>query len=156
MKVLDLQCEQRHTFEGWFASEEDFQGQLGRGLVECPLCGDKAIAKMLSAPRLNLGSARSEPAASPPTGPPGSVAQVSSPTPDNQQAVWLNLIRHVILNTEDVGKRFAEEARKIHYGETQERAIRGQASRQETADLLEEGIAILPLPLPSGLNGPTH
>jgi hypothetical protein len=156
MKVLNLQCGQRHTFEGWFASEEDFQGQLSRGLVECPICGDKVIVKLLSAPRLNLGSARSEPAASEPSGSPGSVAQVSSPTPENQQAVWFNLIRHVMLNTEDVGKRFAEEARKIHYGETQERAIRGQASRQETAELLDEGIAILPLPLPSGLTGPTH
>ncbi len=55
MKVLDLQCSAQHRFEGWFASEDDFQGQLARGLVECPMCGDTAVAKKLSAPRLNLG-----------------------------------------------------------------------------------------------------
>ena len=156
MKVLNLQCGLRHTFEGWFASEDDFQGQMGRGLVECPLCGDKGITKMLTAPRLNLGSARSDPAALSTVGAPGVTDQVPGPTPENLQAVWINLVRHVMSNTEDVGKRFAEEARKIHYGESQERAIRGQASRQETADLLEEGISVLPLPLPSGLTGPTH
>ena len=156
MKVLNLQCGLRHTFEGWFASEDDFQGQMGRGLVECPLCGDKGITKMLTAPRLNLGSARSDPAALSMVGAPGVTDQVPEPTSENLQAVWINLVRHVMSNTEDVGKRFAEEARKIHYGESQERAIRGQASRQETADLLEEGISVVPLPLPSGLTGPTH
>jgi hypothetical protein len=156
MKVLNLQCGLRHTFEGWFASEDDFQGQMGRGLVECPLCGDKGITKMLTAPRLNLGSARSDPAALSTVGAPGVTDQVPEPTSENLQAVWINLVRHVMSNTEDVGKRFAEEARKIHYGESQERAIRGQASRQETADLLEEGISVVPLPLPSGLTGPTH
>ena len=156
MKVLNLHCAQRHSFEGWFGSEEDFQGQLGRGMVECPLCGDKEITKMLSAPRLNLGSARSEPLSSSAMGAPGAVAQMPEPAPENLQAAWINLVRHVMSNTEDVGKRFAEEARRIHYGESQERAIRGQASQQETADLLEEGISVLPLPLPSGLTGPTH
>lgn len=156
MKVLNLQCGLRHTFEGWFASEDDFQGQMGRGLVECPLCGDKGITKMLTAPRLNLGSTRSDPAALSTVGAPGVTDQVPEPTSENLQAVWINLVRHVMSNTEDVGKRFAEEARKIHYGESQERAIRGQASRQETADLLEEGISVVPLPLPSGLTGPTH
>jgi hypothetical protein len=58
MKVLNLQCTQNHAFEGWFASEDDFQSQLGRGLVECPVCGDPAVVKMLSAPRNNLGAGR--------------------------------------------------------------------------------------------------
>ena len=61
MKVLNLQCGHSHSFEGWFASEDDFQDQLGRGLVECPLCGDTSVSKMLSAPRLNLGATQPQP-----------------------------------------------------------------------------------------------
>jgi hypothetical protein len=66
------------------------------------------------------------------------------------QAAWMQMVRHVMANTEDVGEKFAEEARKIHYGETEDRNIRGQASREETEALLEEGIAVLPLPVPKG------
>jgi hypothetical protein len=140
MKVLNLQCSHGHSFEGWFASEDDFQGQLGRGLVECPLCGDTAVTKMLSAPRLNLGAAEPAPR-----------QQVMS-TPDaSLQAEWMKMVRHVMANTEDVGERFAEEARRIHYGETEDRSIRGQASREETEALVEEGIAVLPLPIPKAL-----
>lgn len=144
MKVLDLQCSAHHQFEGWFASEDDFQGQLGRGLVECPMCGDKAIAKKLSAPRLNLG-AQPEPAPK----------QEVMTAPDAKlQAAWLKMVRHVMANTEDVGERFADEARKIHYGETEERGIRGQATPEQTQALLEEGIGVLPLPIPKGLKEP--
>ncbi|MDB5897760.1 MAG: hypothetical protein JWP22_3541 [Ramlibacter sp.] len=145
MKVLNLQCSQAHAFEGWFGSEEDFQDQLGRGLVECPMCGDGAVAKMPSAPRLNLGAA--EPVAV--------KKQEVMATPDGKlQAAWMQMVRHVMANTEDVGEKFAEEARKIHYGETEERGIRGQASREETEALLEEGISVMPLPVPKGLKGP--
>ena len=145
MKVLNLQCSHGHSFEGWFASEDDFQGQLGRGLVECPLCGDTAVTKMLSAPRLNLGAAEPAPR-----------QQVMS-TPDaSLQAEWMKMVRHVMANTEDVGERFAEEARRIHYGETEDRSIRGQASREETEALVEEGIAVLPLPIPKALKEPIH
>jgi hypothetical protein len=70
------------------------------------------------------------------------------------QAKWLQMVRHVMANTEDVGERFAEEARRIHYGESQERNIRGQASKEETEALLEEGIGVLPLPIPKALKGP--
>ena len=143
MKVLNLQCRHAHAFEGWFASEDDFQGQLARGLVECPLCGDAQVTKMPSAPRLNLGAA--EPAKK--------QEVVSAPNPQ-VQAAWMELVKQVMANTEDVGERFAEEARKIHYGETEERGIRGQASREETEALLEEGIGVLPLPIPKGLKGP--
>lgn len=69
------------------------------------------------------------------------------------QAAYLQLARRIVSETEDVGERFAEEARKIHYGETEERGIRGQASREETEALMEEGIAVMPLPLPEGLKG---
>jgi hypothetical protein len=143
MKVLNLQCSHSHSFEGWFASEDDFQGQLARGLVECPLCGDGAVSKMLSAPRLNLGASAPE------------VRQEVASIPEPAlQAAWLKMVRHVIANTDDVGERFAEEARRIHYGETEERGIRGQASRAETEALIEEGIGVLPLPIPRALKGP--
>lgn len=145
MKVLNLQCSHGHGFEGWFASEDDFQGQLQRGLVECPLCGDLSVAKLPSAPRLNLGAAREEP------------KQDVVATPDAaMQAAWLKMVRHVMSSTEDVGERFAEEARRIHYGESEERGIRGQASRKETEALLEEGIGVLPLPVPKALKGPVQ
>jgi hypothetical protein len=145
MKVLNLQCRHAHAFEGWFASEDDFQDQLARGLVECPVCGDAEVAKMPSAPRLNLGASEPKPA--------GKQEVVASANPE-LQAAWMQLVKQVMANTEDVGERFAEEARKIHYGETEERGIRGQASREETQALLEEGIGVLPLPLPKGLKGP--
>jgi hypothetical protein len=145
MKVLNLQCSHAHGFEGWFASEDDFQGQLARGLVECPLCGDVQVTRMPSAPRLNLGAP--EPRA------PAKAEVVAGANPQ-LQAAWMELVKQVMANTEDVGERFAEEARKIHYGESEERGIRGQASREETQALLEEGIGVLPLPIPKGLKGP--
>lgn len=149
MKVLNLQCAHGHGFEGWFGSEDDFQGQLSRGLVECPICGDTAIAKMLSAPRLNLGAGREAP-------PEAKQEVMSGATEQALQKAWLRMVREVMANTEDVGERFAEEARRIHYGETAERHIRGQASREETEALLEEGISVLPLPLPKAVKGPVQ
>lgn len=165
MKVLDLQCPASHVFEGWFGSEDDFQGQLARGLVECPVCGDKQVAKKLTAARLNLGAPKVEapatpgvPAAgapkSPAAGGPAPNPQPPADMPVALQAAWMKAVRHVMANTEDVGERFAEEARKIHYGESEERGIRGQASVEQTRELLEEGIGVLPLPLPKGLKGP--
>jgi hypothetical protein len=149
MKVFDLQCSHHHSFEGWFASEDDFQGQLARGQVECPLCGDSGINKMLSAPRLNLGAP--QPPAQLPSPSSSQRRQVMN-TPDaSMQAAWMKMVRHVMANTEDVGERFPEEARKIHYGESEERGIRGQASLQETEALMEEGIGVLPLPIPKAL-----
>lgn len=152
MKVLNLACDNRHSFEGWFASEDDFQSQLARGLVECPLCGDNAIVKMLSAPRLNLST--SAPTAA--TEPQATQPVVSAPHDVAMQAAWFKMLRHVVANTEDVGRQFAEHARRIHYGEAQARSIRGQASRDETEALLEEGISVHPLPLPPGLESPEH
>ena len=150
MKVFNLQCSALHRFEGWFASEEDYTSQVERALLECPLCGDKAVQKLPSAPRLNLGA--SETPAAPSAG--DAQTLVAGDAAQAQQAAWLQMARRIVSQTEDVGPRFAEEARKIHYGESEERGIRGQASREETEALLEEGIAVLPLPLPEGLKGP--
>jgi hypothetical protein len=151
MKVLNLQCTHGHGFEGWFGSEDDFRSQLERGLVECPMCGETSVAKLPSAPRLNLGAQPAPAAAATPKK--DDVVAV----PDQAlQKAWLKMVRHVMANTEDVGERFAEEARKIHYGETEERGIRGQASPEETRELLEEGIGVLPLPIPKALKGPVQ
>lgn len=142
MKVLDLNCQHGHVFEGWFASEDDFQSQKTRALVQCPMCGNAHIEKRLSAPRLNLGA--QAPAA-------GSAATSSSPapTPSRQalQAAWVRASREVLARTEDVGARFADEARRMHHGEVASRAIRGQATPQDALELLEEGIGVLPLAL---------
>lgn len=142
MKVLDLRCANGHGFEGWFASDDDFMDQNGRGLIECPLCSDKIISRMPSAPRLNLSGAQApkEPSTSP--------APAAAPAPADLQAMWLALARHVVASTEDVGDRFAEEARRIHHGEAESRGIRGQASPDERQALLDEGIEVIALPLP--------
>jgi hypothetical protein len=151
MKVLNLQCQSAHAFEGWFASEDDFQSQLTSGLVECPLCGDQRIHKLPAAPRLNLSSSREVTVANK-----QAPQEVMSARPDDvqMQAAYLKLMRHMMQSTEDVGERFAQEARRIHHGESEARNIRGQASHEETLELLDEGIAVLPLPVPKALKEP--
>lgn len=153
MKVFNLQCSAHHRFEGWFASEEDYSSQVERGLLACPMCGSKAVAKLPSAPRLNLGAARPE--ADAPSKPLTERQDVVAGDAEQAlQAAWLQVARRIVAQTEDVGGRFAEEARRIHYGEVQERGIRGQASREETEALLDEGIAVMPLPLPDAFKDP--
>ena len=151
MKVLDLRCAGGHGFEGWFASEEDFLAQNGRGLIECPLCADRVVTRLPSAPRLNLSGARE--AAAPPAAPP---QPTSEPRPADLQAAWLETVRHLMANTEDVGERFAEEARRIHYGETPQRGIRGQTTDDERRALDDEGIEVVSIPLPRALKGPVQ
>ena len=148
MKVLDLLCPMDHAFEGWFASEEDFLAQQQRHLVQCPMCGSGEVRKALSAPRLNLRAGSDAP---PMTEKPGTQEVVNAVPGRGSpalQAAWLELARKVIASTEDVGERFASEARRMHREEAPERAIRGKASAQETAELLEEGIVVFPLLLP--------
>jgi len=169
MKVLDLKCAHQHVFEGWFGSEADFQSQLARGLVECPMCGDVSISKQLSAPRLNLGatpplktlpssaSTSSAGGASTSTELVPAQASPAGMSPQDRQVLqdiqgdWLKMVRQVMANTEDVGSHFAEVARQMHYGETDERSIRGQTSPEEAVALLEEGISVMPLPMPAAL-----
>jgi hypothetical protein len=183
MKVLDLACSHGHGFEGWFGSEDDFQNQLSRGLVQCPICDDAAITKKLSAPRLNLSGAKPEQerqANVEPTQAEESATDSIAPRADsvglngsnglkNQaqdhplhalmrnpeyQAAYMQMAKEVLAKTEDVGNDFAREARKIHYGESKERGIRGQATHDETMELLDEGIEVMPLALPKALKGP--
>ena len=147
MKVLDLQCAQRHLFEGWFASEDDYLSQHERGLVACPVCGNCDITKRLSAPRLNLSGARA-----------GSAQEQQDVPSDKKeldlQAALMTVARQLVATTDDVGDNFASEARKIHYGEIKARGIRGQTSQAEALSLLDEGIAVLPFSLPEALKGP--
>ncbi|MDD2923846.1 DUF1178 family protein [Rhodoferax sp.] len=145
MKVLDLQCVHEHVFEGWFASEEDFLAQREASLIECPICGNQTISKRLSAPRLNFGNARE----TTPTevGPQTLEARDAAA----QMGKWLADARRVLAMTEDVGKEFVPEARKIHYGEAPERAIRGTATAADAAALIEEGIQVVTLDLPEVL-----
>ena len=150
MKVLNLQCSRQHSFEGWFGSEDDFQSQLTRGMIDCPLCADTHIQKMPSAPRLNFGA---QPAQAPTSSAPavGPVQSADEPAKDGvnlpAQIAFLKALRHVVTHTEDVGKRFADEARRMHYGEAEARGIRGQASVRDAVELLEEGIEVMPLPM---------
>jgi hypothetical protein len=145
MKVLDLRCAHGHGFEGWFASSEAFETQLANGQVECPVCGDTAIVKLLSAPRLNLGNAKPPQQAATP------IASSNVPAELSPEARWMRAVREVLSKTEDVGERFADEARKMHYGETEERGIRGQATPEQAEALLDEGIAVMALPMPAAL-----
>ena len=139
MIVFNLACGAGHRFEGWFSSGDDFDGQGRRGLLSCPVCGSKEVSKQLSAPRLNLSATGA-------TGEPEerkSVALVG-----REQAQLLEMLRKVIESTEDVGQKFPEEARRIHYKEAAARPIRGVASQDEAKALSEEGIEVAHLPFP--------
>lgn len=147
MKVLNLRCAHDHAFEGWFASEDDFLSQQDRGLIECPLCGDKSVAKLPSAPRLNVSGAR-EPSAPTAHAPSGETTHSVT-----LQSMWMRAVQHVMATTVDVGDKFAEEARRIHYGEAEERAIRGKASAEDAQALQDEGIEVVALPVPAATKG---
>ena len=129
------------------------------------MCNDSVIAKMPSAPRLNFGghtapalpakdldsfsaAADSTPAEPASTGAALAVADADSVSP-RQQAVFLKALRHVLANTEDVGNRFADQARAMHYGDAEQRSIRGQTTPREAMDLMDEGIEVMPLPMPA-------
>jgi len=136
MIVFELICPDRHRFEGWFASSEDFESQKSRGLLSCPVCSGSSIQKLLTA---KIGKPEAEPAGEKADPTPALAAVPGNPS---------ELIDYVLLNTENVGEDFAAEARRIHYKEVARRNIRGLATGEETRELLEEGIAVMPLPVP--------
>ena len=141
MKVLNLQCEHGHDFEGWFASEDDFRQQLESELLTCPVCGHTSIRKMLSAPRLNLGASA---VAEAPVQ--GEVALGHAVPGTQLQARWLRAMRELVSQTEDVGERFADQARAMHHGEIEQRNIRGRTTPEVAMELIDEGIEVMPLP----------
>jgi hypothetical protein len=142
MKVFNLSCSNEHTFEGWFGSADDYDSQLAGGLLECPVCGDRAVRKMPAAPRLNLSSGER------PRAPDQAAANAQL------QGLWLKMAAFIRDNTEDVGERFAAEARRIHHQEAPERGIRGVASPDEAAALADEGIEVMSFPMPKLPSGP--
>lgn len=146
MKVFNLGCSGDHRFEGWFGSAADFDSQLERGLVECPMCGDREVRKLPAAPRLNLSHGSSNDA--------GGAAASAVLTPAQIQALWLKMARHIRESTEDVGARFAEEARRIHHREAPDRGIRGVATPEESAELAAEGIEVISFPMPKAVDEP--
>jgi hypothetical protein len=145
MKVLDLQCPHAHRFEGWFASADDFESQLSRKLVACPICGATEVSRLPSAPRLNLSGATSASSAS---------KQKAAADIGELQAHMMRALREVLDKTENVGDRFAEEARRIHYNEAPARSIRGVTTPEDAKALVEEGIDVMPLPVPAALKEP--
>jgi len=148
MKVLNLRCGNDHRFEGWFASDDDFVSQGERGLMACPVCSDQTITRLPTAPRVNLLGRGDDTRAAP------SVDAVLPAQPEKQQGQWLRAVREMLANTEDVGERFVEEARRIHYGEAEQRGIRGRASREDAESLRDEGIEVLSIALPEAVKGP--
>jgi hypothetical protein len=136
----DLICEKGHGFDGWFRDSAAYDEQAGKGLVSCSICGSAKVEKQLMAPGIPMKSNRRD----------GQQTKMISGPVDPRLAVMMQMVRemrkHVEENAEYVGDRFAEEARKIHYEEAEHRGIYGQASPDEAKSLIEEGIAVHPLP----------
>ena len=152
-----LLCEKKHEFESWFPNSAAFDKQTKRGLVACPLCGSTKVEKALMTPQLGRSGKRApaeetpavpvaEPAATPPTEAPAPVAMMS-PQELALRTKLKELREHLVANAENVGRRFPEEARKMHYGEIEHRSIYGEASAEEAKDLSDEGIEFHPLPV---------
>jgi hypothetical protein len=139
--VFNLGCPNQHRFEGWFASNDDFDRQLKHKLISCPLCGNAGISRLPNAPHLKSGAPERPPRKSTGLGL-QHYANIGT-------EVLTRLVEHIVENTEDVGPAFPEEARKIHYREVPERKIRGTASREEVEALKDEGIEVVALPVPA-------
>ena len=149
MIKYSIQCDKRHEFEAWFASSSDYEKQADKGLVECPVCGSNRVEKMLMAPSVSgtkksVGSEQL-PVASMPNNRPA--------LPDEMLSKLREMKQHIEKNAEDVGEKFPEEVRKIHYGESKPRGIFGKATPKEAGELLEEGVGVIPIPeLPEDKN----
>jgi len=143
LKVFNLKCDTGHLFEGWFGSHEDYDQQQSRGLITCPLCQSAHIEKMPSAPHVSVGRGRELAPASQST---HDVMAGAGEEIAQMQALVLQRMREFVRAAENVGPRFAEEARMIHEGETDDRPIRGTASAEEQQELAEEGIAFVAVP----------
>jgi len=143
MIIFELSCAHGHRFEGWFASGEEFTRQQERSLVTCPVCDDSHIERLPSA-RVSVtkGAARDNA----PPAEPVEERQDSDSAAMGLPAEVLGKLRELVRNTENVGRRFPEEARRIHYKEAPPRAIRGQASHEEAKALTDEGIEFASLP----------
>jgi hypothetical protein len=151
-----LVCERKHDFEAWFKNSADYEKQRKRGLVACPACGSDKVEKAIMAPSLGRGrkmgaKAPAEPAteAPAPAGPAENKAPVAMISPQEREfRTKLKELRdHLVKNADNVGSKFPEEARKMHYGEVEHRSIYGEASPKEAKELHDEGIEFHPLPI---------
>ena len=146
MVIYNLLCKKNHSFEGWFPSFEDFQKQADRKLISCPTCGTTKVEKMPHACAVHVKKEQ-------PPGPPAkakktTLAPATPPTAAEFKEMLLRVHHYVKENFEDVGPRFAEEAKQIHKGEAEERPIHGTATLSEVKELAEEGVPCMPLPKP--------
>src|SRR5213083_3783674 len=147
MIVFDLLCASGHRFEGWFGSAADFASQKKRKLLTCPSCGASKVERVPSATRANLG-------ATAPKAPPNPAQPVKTPDMEGKdpfaiaQMLYSRMLDEMLTKSEDVGKAFPAEARKIYYQEVPARAIRGHATEQEHDELVDEGIPVARLPIP--------
>ncbi len=146
MILFDLQCAKKHVFESWFKDSAAYERQAKRGLVTCPYCGSSKVEKALMAPRL-AGTKKSRKKALDVAALPAVVAA----NPATEKAAELHrklaqLREHIETNFDPVGDRFAEEARKIHYGESEQRNIYGRTTAEEAQELAEEGVEFAPVP----------
>jgi hypothetical protein len=147
-----LVCEQEHSFESWFKDSDAFDDQAARGLVSCPTCGSAKVAKAIMAPSVARRDKERRPVVV--AEQPQAAAQPAAPAAvtllsekEQQLREMLRALRQqVVENAAYVGDQFAEEARRIHSGEAEERAIYGEATREDVHELLEDGIEVLPLP----------
>jgi len=160
LKVFDLQCEHGHVFEGWFASADAYESQKAGGLLSCPVCDSNKVSRKVSAARLNVGHLKRERLEGPqaretraghPVAQVSGAGQAEGGAPESAelakvQAELFRQVRRIISETENVGNRFAEESRRIHYGDAEERAIRGTATPREREELADEGIAVTLIP----------
>jgi len=141
---FSLHCDKEHSFEAWFSNSKDFETQKKRGFVVCPECGSSRVEKALMAPGV-AGTRKSEERKVP-------VASPEAP-PEKMLEMMRAVRNHVVENSDYVGDRFAEEARKIHYGETEMRGIYGETTADDARELADEGVAFFPLPqLPEDRN----
>jgi len=137
MIIFDLACGQEHPFEGWFQSQANYDNQLENGLISCPYCGSTEIRRVPSA--IHLASPTNTP-----------VEKIELPAISTQTGIlsaYQQLLSMMVSNSEDVGKDFAQEARKIHYMEAPARSIHGEASADDYESLCEEGIEVMRLPV---------
>jgi hypothetical protein len=143
MVVYNLLCRKKHRFEGWFPSFEDFQRQAEKKLISCPTCGTTKVEKVPHACAVHVKKEQPPtPAKKPPKHPP------AQPSPTEFKEMLLQVHHYIKENFEDVGSRFADEAKQIHKGETEERPIHGTATPQEAKELAEEGVPFIALPKP--------
>ena len=145
MIVFDLLCGAGHRFEGWFGSAVDYSTQKERSLLSCPACGSSQVERVPSASRVNLGA----PEPKPPVKAPAKTPEMEGKDPFAiAQMLYSRMLDELLTKTEDVGREFPSEARKIYYQEAPTRAIRGEATPEEHDELLDEGIPVARLPLP--------